>query len=304
VLRSYTTRPPRYDGENGYIFVSPEEFKALGEIYAPAHFDGYDYGVTAELINKNDLFIVEPDGARFMREQYHGSKGVVVIGLIVEPKTSELRMKLRGDKPEAIERRLNNDKELFDCIYQLTDKRVCAEDSVDEIAEYLHEWISCVENDAPKHSFAIYDEQGRVVEDGKEFYSLKDSLWALKLAKETYPNGLPAGWEMRDETLALKARYVDLIKKCRPAFKRSGIEVDIDRSQRACDGYLYVPFTYYGKAHEYRSYHGEEWIEVIKPSLNAKIESAEKRKELRGVNVHQQKDDIDKNSVDKEVLTI
>lgn len=31
-VESYTTRPPRYEGERGHIFVSDEEFDALGPI--------------------------------------------------------------------------------------------------------------------------------------------------------------------------------------------------------------------------------------------------------------------------------
>ncbi len=279
-VQSYTTRPPRYEGETGHIFVSTEEFKSLGDMCAYTVFDGYEYGVTSDLIDKNDLYIIDPDGVEFLREKYSGEKGIVVIGLCVDRTMAANRMRLRGDSEEKIQRRLANDEKAFESLCLIADKLVTAEVSACEIAEYVHEWIDCVENGAKKHEFAIYDEQGRVVEDGKEFYSLNDALWSLMLAKDLYPAGLPAGWEIRDETLALKNRYVDVIKKCRPSFKRSGIEVDIDRSATSHDGYIYVPFTYGGKSYEYRSYHGDEWIEPVKSSLNEQINTAEQKKKV------------------------
>lgn len=279
VVKSYTTRLPRYEGEDGYTFVTPEEFAALGEVHARAHYAGHDYGVTAELLDKNDLYVIEPSGVEFMRNEYAGGKGVVIIGLCVDPKTVEERMRLRGDSDEKIQERLENDAVAFESLYLMADKLVSTEDPVDDIAEYVHGWISCVENDVKKHEFAVYDDKGRVVEDEKEFYSMEDALWALKLAKEMYPNGLPDGWEIRDETLALKDRYTEIIRKLHPSFNKTGIEVDIDRADFSRDGYTYVPFTYNGAPYEYRAYHGEEWIDKAKTNLDARIQSAVKTAE-------------------------
>ena len=275
VVRSYTTREPRYEGENDYTFVSPEEFSKLGDVYAYAYYAGHEYGVTAEQLEKGDLYVIEPSGVDFMRNDYLGEKGVVIIGLCVDPETSEKRMRARGDSEEKIHGRLENDAVAFESFYLIADKLVSTEGSVDEIAEYIHEWISCVEKDVPKHEFAVYNADGHVVEDGKEFYSLNDALWAMKLAKDSYPDGLPVGWEIRDETLVRKDRYAEAIKKCHPSFNRTGIEVDIDRASVSLDGYTFVPFKYGGKSYEYKAYHGEEWIERTTTNLEARIRAAE-----------------------------
>lgn len=279
VVRSYTTRSPRNEREDGYFFVSPQQFKQLGKMYAYTKFDGHEYGVTSDLLKQNDLYVIDPVGAESLRSEYGAQKGIVVIGLCIDRSTAEERMRLRGDPDDKIQRRLNNDKKTFESMYLIADKLISAEPSVDEIATYLHEWISCTEKGIKKHEFSIYDEKGSLVSGGKEFYSLNDALWSLKLAKKDYSDGLPKGWEIRDETLAQKERYVDAIKKCRPTFKRSQLEVDIDRSSRSSDGYTYVPFSYNGKAYEYRAYHGEEWIEAVKEPLKDLIKAAEQKKE-------------------------
>lgn len=41
---SYTERPPRYAGEPGHIFVTPEEFDAAGPMCAFTLYNGYRYG--------------------------------------------------------------------------------------------------------------------------------------------------------------------------------------------------------------------------------------------------------------------
>ncbi|MBQ8248071.1 MAG: AAA family ATPase [Lachnospiraceae bacterium] len=278
VVRSYTTRPPRYEGEDGYIFVSSQQFNMLGRMYAYTEFDGNEYGVTGDLLDSNDLYIIDPAGAEALRKEYEGTKGIVVIGLCIDKSISEQRMRLRGDTEEKIQRRLSNDEKAFESMYLVADKLVSAEPSIDEISSYLHEWISHVERGAVKHEYSIYDDEGKAVSTNKLFYTKNDALWSLKLAKDMFPNGLPQGWELRDETLAQKERYVDDIKRCRPSFKRSQIEVDIDHSSRSHDGYTYVPFRYNGKAYEYRAYHGEEWVEALKAPLNDLINSAEAKK--------------------------
>ena len=46
-IQSYTTRPPRYDGETGHIFVSNEEFDELTDYVAYTEFAGFRYCATA-----------------------------------------------------------------------------------------------------------------------------------------------------------------------------------------------------------------------------------------------------------------
>lgn len=112
-IQSYTTRPRRYEGETGHIFVTPEEFRSLGEMCAYTKFDGNEYGVTADLIEQNDLYIIDPAGVEYLRKKYTGEKGIRIIGLSASIDVLVERMAGRGDSDEKIIRRLANDAEEF-----------------------------------------------------------------------------------------------------------------------------------------------------------------------------------------------
>lgn len=111
---SYTTRPPRYDGEEGHIFVSEEEFDRLGEMCAYTEYNGYRYGVTSEIIDQNDIYVIDPPGVSYLKQHYKGHKGLVTIFLDISEEIRRKRMEARGDDPEAIERRLEMDRKWFD----------------------------------------------------------------------------------------------------------------------------------------------------------------------------------------------
>lgn len=266
VIESYTTRPPRYEGEVGHIFVSPEEFKALGEMCAYTKFDGNEYGVTADLIEQNDLYVIDPAGVDFLRQKYSGSKGVKVIGLTADVDVLKQRMKKRGDSDEKIEKRLANDAKAFQGFGKKTDTLISANSSVASICEYIHEFIDFNERHAAiMHEFSLIDADGRVVSSGKRFY---DAEMALEALKDVYPDGLPSGWRLRDDTAEKQADYVDAIHKCNPSFKKSFINVNIGLlSVSSVENYAAVPFTYKGKEYVYREHLCEGWIERVDEAL-------------------------------------
>lgn len=261
VVESYTTRPPRYPGETGHIFVSPEEFQALGKMCAYTKFDGHEYGVTPDLIEQNDLYVIDPAGVEFLRNEYHGSKEIQIIGLTAAPDVLHRRMKKRGDSEDKISRRLANDSVAFRSLNDLSDILISSEGPVGPICECIHEFIGVKERQSAwKHEFSLRDAHGKVISSGKRFYDMEDALEALR---EVYPDGLPDGWYVVDETNALKESYIKAIKQCNPSFKVSAILVDmVHASATSADGgYLAVPFEYHGKSYIYREHLCEGWIE-------------------------------------------
>lgn len=78
---SYTERPPRYAGEPGHIFVTPEEFDAAGPMCAFTLYNGYRYGVPQSEIDSSLLYVIDPAGIEYMKNHYAGSKGITVIGI-------------------------------------------------------------------------------------------------------------------------------------------------------------------------------------------------------------------------------
>lgn len=110
---SYTTRPPRYDGEKGHVFLSEEVFKSLPDMCAYTFFNGYHYGVTADVVNRSDLYIIDPAGVKYFKEHYSGFKKPVVVYIDVPEEVCRQRMLARGDSEEATIKRLENDKAAF-----------------------------------------------------------------------------------------------------------------------------------------------------------------------------------------------
>lgn len=118
---SYTERPPRYDGEPGHIFVTPEQFDAAGKMCAFTLYNGYRYGVPESAIEENDIYVIDPAGIRYMQERYSGSKGVVVIAIYASLHERAVRMLERGDTQAAVRKRLQTDGKEFENLHLMAD---------------------------------------------------------------------------------------------------------------------------------------------------------------------------------------
>lgn len=110
---SYTERPPRFEGEGGHTFVTPEEFDKLENLCAYTVFDGHRYGVPAEMVEVSDIYVIDPAGVAYMKEHCSGKKGVKVIGLFAAEEVCKRRMRTRGDSKEAVSERVEHDRIAF-----------------------------------------------------------------------------------------------------------------------------------------------------------------------------------------------
>lgn len=113
LVSSYTDRPRRSENEAGHIFLSKEEFDQLKGFCAYTEFNGHRYGVTEDIIEKSDIYIIDPSGVEFFMREYKGNKNPVVIGLTVDKAECKKRMLARGDSEYAVESRLLNDEREF-----------------------------------------------------------------------------------------------------------------------------------------------------------------------------------------------
>lgn len=114
VVNSYTTRPRRHPFEEGHIFVTDEQFDALGEMCAYTEYNGYRYGVTPNMIDENDIYVIDPPGVNYLLSHYQGSKRIVTIGLEISETVRALRMMKRGDSIDDILKRIEIDAKWFD----------------------------------------------------------------------------------------------------------------------------------------------------------------------------------------------
>lgn len=139
VVESYTTRKPRFEGEKGHIFITEEEFDTLNLI-TKVEFDGNKYGVTSELLDKADIFVVDPEGLRILKEQYNNKK-IVSIYLDCPDNIIQQRMLQRGDSCEAVKQRTLNDKDKFSLNASYDFLFNTAETSLEEEVEYFVKYV-------------------------------------------------------------------------------------------------------------------------------------------------------------------
>lgn len=113
-LKSYTTRKPRYEGEDTHIFVTDVDYEAMkDEVCAFTEFDGHKYWSTKSQVDESDVYIIDPDGIDYFKKTYTGDSKIVVVELLAQRKLRRARMHKRGDSWWKIRRRLTHDKKAF-----------------------------------------------------------------------------------------------------------------------------------------------------------------------------------------------
>jgi guanylate kinase len=110
---THTTRLPRVGERNAidYFFVTKDEFLALKEqggfVETTIYNDNF-YGTSKAQVTDDKCVVVDPNGLRsFIALK---DRSVVTFYLSAEEKTREERMRLRGDKPSDIARRIAGDR--------------------------------------------------------------------------------------------------------------------------------------------------------------------------------------------------
>ena len=153
-IQSYTTRPKRYDDETGHTFVSNEEFDKLTDIVAYTEFAGFRYCATAEQVENNDLYVIDPKGVDFFMNAYKGSKKPEIIFIDSDLTTRYDRMVKRAeDKGDeyltAVDKALNRIKtdviEFYDYIHNNAhvDFRISNNntDNLSQVVDRIYDYI-------------------------------------------------------------------------------------------------------------------------------------------------------------------
>lgn len=110
-VESFTTRPPRYENEPGHTFVSKEDFDKIPMV-AYTMFNGYEYGVPEEMVDKAQLYVIDIPGVKTLQERYVG-KPIKTVYIDCDKETLRKRMLERGDSEEAVTKRMANDDVMF-----------------------------------------------------------------------------------------------------------------------------------------------------------------------------------------------
>ena len=122
-VASYTTRPPRHEGEREHVFLSESEFYELGELAAYTLYNGYRYGVTFEQVEECDTYVIDIPGIQYLLGKINGTRQIFIIYFDAAVSTRIDRMIDRGASDMEIIKRLHHDDthiEWFDELYDLT----------------------------------------------------------------------------------------------------------------------------------------------------------------------------------------
>lgn len=85
---SYTTRPRRDNECSGHIFITEEEANnwPKEDIVAYGIYGGYQYFATRDQIDNSDVYVVDKQGLKGLKNDYEGKEGTRAL-VIVELKT-------------------------------------------------------------------------------------------------------------------------------------------------------------------------------------------------------------------------
>lgn len=62
MVKSYTTRPPRYENEDTHIFIAKEDVDKYPNKVATTKIGEYEYFATAEQVNNSEIYVIDPKG--------------------------------------------------------------------------------------------------------------------------------------------------------------------------------------------------------------------------------------------------
>lgn len=158
-IKSYTTRPKRFENENTHTFITTKEFKKLKNIVAKTKFDGNYYGITEQQIKDNDIVILDKKGIKdikkYFRKSYKKNKNKILYIFHINAEESELRkrMKVRGDSDIDIERRIKHDNEKFKGIDKMCHFHINNNDDIDEVMLWFENLIVNLELVSDNNNF-------------------------------------------------------------------------------------------------------------------------------------------------------
>ena len=159
-IQSYTTRAKRSENETGHIFVSDKEFDKLTNLVGYTEFAGNRYCATAEQVENNDLYIIDPKGVDFFMKAYKGSKTPKIIFINSDLTTRYERMKSRAEEngstymeavKSSLERITNDVVEFYDYIHGQTQidytYKNNADDKLEDVVDRIYKYICSCESE-------------------------------------------------------------------------------------------------------------------------------------------------------------
>lgn len=124
MLVSYTTRPKRDYEVNGkeHWFVTPEKMALMRKskkvlAYTRNDTTGIEYCAMHDFGDKPIVYIINPDGIKWLKEHSQYNQGLTVIYVHTDEDIIINRGIARGDNPDVLNTRLASERQEFDAFY-------------------------------------------------------------------------------------------------------------------------------------------------------------------------------------------
>lgn len=136
-LLTYTTRPQRKDEGDTHIFIRPEEISNFQNILFQTTVGEYTYFTTQEMLDKRNVFIIDPVGAEQILQNKHFARPYVVIYLEEPYDVRKQRFMARdGSSEQDFQMREDAEADRFD-----TFERRFKEKAVNN--DHIYSFLSC-----------------------------------------------------------------------------------------------------------------------------------------------------------------
>ena len=97
-VKSYTTRPKRYETEDSHIFVTKEEAAGITDKVATTKINGYRYFATRKQLENADFYIIDPKGIRELEKNCPDVDFTIIYIYASRPVRLERAINRGGDK--------------------------------------------------------------------------------------------------------------------------------------------------------------------------------------------------------------
>ena len=164
---SYTTREPRYEGENTHIFISDKQFDRLENIVAFTEFAGHRYCATQEQLDGCDIYVIDPQGVDTLRVKYHERPlKIIYIKALAGIRYERMKDRLFKEHPDitlcstsALDRIGHDAREFYFYEHGLThiDFTIKNEGDIDETVKAIYDFIQEEENREEEVSDEVSD---------------------------------------------------------------------------------------------------------------------------------------------------
>ena len=114
LVKSYTTRPCRGVDDIDHIFISPEDvFQYKDDMIAYTKIGDYEYFVTKDILDSCDVYVIDPKGVEFLKQQRVNKYEFVEIYIRTTGEVSINRALGRGDSADVLHSRKQAEDEQF-----------------------------------------------------------------------------------------------------------------------------------------------------------------------------------------------